>query len=149
MPLPDVTPFLAVHATSPEGLHGGTVIRAELVGDPAGRLDAVLARQVDTPEKFMRFLTLLLGLGNPHLLAMLAGTGAGDRGVARFGAGPGIFELALRALADQPEAIADLDRLVQRLRATREGQAVLPAGFEELWVTFAAAHSRLSRAGSR
>src|SRR5207249_4556058 len=41
VPLPDVTPFLAVRATSPEGLHGGTVIRAELVGDPAGRLDAV------------------------------------------------------------------------------------------------------------
>ena len=70
--LPDITPFLVVRAISPEGLHGGTVIRGLLRNDPAGRLDEVLARQVNTPEKFLRFLMLLLGLGQPYLLAMLA-----------------------------------------------------------------------------
>jgi hypothetical protein len=149
VPLPDVTPFLAVRAISPEGLTQGTVIRAELLGDPAGRLDAVLARQVDTPEKFLRFLALLLGLGNPHLLAMLAGSGTGNHDHARLAVGPGIFELALRALADQPDAVADLDRLVRSLQATEKGRSVLPAGFDELWVTVVAAHARLTKVGAR
>ena len=149
VPLPDVTPFLAVRAASPEGLERGTVIRAELVGDPAGRLDEVLARQVDTPEKFLRFLALLLGLGNPHLLAMLAGGDPGGPAGARLAAGPGIFELAVRALAEQPDAIADLDRLVRRLQSTELGRTVIPAGFDEMWATVTAAHAQLSPAGSR
>lgn len=147
VPLPDVTPFLVVRAISPDGLHGGTVIRGLLRNDPAGRLNEVLARQVDTPEKFLRFLALLLGLGNPYLLAMLAGGGrsAGGYGYANADAPPGIFELILRALADRPEALADLDRLVRRLRTTESGRHVLPDGFEALWQVVADARRRLGK----
>ena len=144
VPLPDVTPFLVVRATSPEGLQGGTVIRGLLHNDPAGRLDEVLARQVNTPEKFLRFLALLLGLGNPYLLAMLT-AGGSSMGYANTGAAPGIFELILRALADRPEALTDLDRLVRRLQATESGRQVLPDGFEALWEVVADARSQLER----
>ena len=146
VPLADITPFLVVRATSPEGLLGGTVIRGLLRNDPAGRLDEILARQVDTPEKFLRFLMLLLGLGNPHLLAMLAGDGGASLGYANFGAAPGVFELILRALADQPEALTDLDRLVQRLQASESGRQVLPDGFEALWNVVADARRQLGEA---
>ena len=133
VPLADITPFLAIRATAPGGLQGGTVIRGVLKNDPAGRLDEVLARQVNTPEKFLRFLVLLLGLGNPNLLVMLtAGEGA-STGDATIGRGPGVFELILRALADHPQALHDLDRLVQHLRATENGRMVLPEGFGDLW----------------
>lgn len=149
VPLPDITPFLALRATSPEGLHRGTVLRAELVNDPSGRLDEVLARQVNTPEKFLRFLALLLGLGNPHLLSLLTGSGDGKGPQARVGVAPGIFELVLRALAEHPDAVADLDRLVQRLQRTEQGRAVLPDGFDTFWPVVIAAHSSLHRAGAR
>ena len=149
VPLPDITPFLAVRATSADGLLRGTVIRAELVNDPHGRLDEVLARQVDAPEKFLRFLTLLLGLGNPHLLAALAGTGDGSHGAARIAPGPGVFELVLRALADHPDAVADVDQLVQRLTCTQQGRAVLPTGFDSLWPVVMKAYRRLTKAGTR
>lgn len=144
--LPDVTPFLVVRATSPEGLQGGTVIRGLLVNDPEGRLDEVLARQVNTPEKFLRFLALLLGLGNPHLLVILAGSGNSTDGSANVGAAPGILELILRALADRPEALTDLDRLVQRLAATDAGRKVLPDGFEALWRVVTAARRQVEKA---
>ena len=146
--LPDVTAFLVVHAISPDGLHGGTVIRGLLRNDPAGRLDEILARQVDTPEKFLRFLALLLGLGNPYLLTMLAGDGRSAGGYANAGPAPGIFELILRALADRPEALADLDRLVRRLRATESGRHVLPDGFEALWQVVADARRLLGNVSS-
>jgi hypothetical protein len=133
VPLADITPFLAIRAGAPGGLQGGTVIRGVLKNDPAGRLDEVLARQVSTPEKFLRFLVLLLGFGNPNLLAMLtAGEGA-STGYAAIGSAPGVFEIILRALADHPQALHDVDRLVQHLRATENGRMVLPEGFDSLW----------------
>jgi hypothetical protein len=134
IPLADITPFVVVTLTSPTGLAVGTVVRALLVNDPSDRLDAVLARQVDTPEKFLRFLALLLGLTDPTTLFDASGNGLG--GTSTFGAngsGPGILELVMRALADQPASLHDLDRLVQRLSATEHGRAVMPAGFESLW----------------
>jgi len=79
------------------------------------------------------------------LLTLLAGTGQEDSAKARLGIGPGIFELILRALADHSDALADLDRLVQRLPATEQGRAVLPDGFETLWPIVIAAHARLPR----
>jgi len=142
VPLADVTPFVVLRVRSWEGLRRGTVVRAVLVNDPAGRLDEVLARQVDTPEKFLRFLALLLGLANPALL--LNGRRHGDRARnSRTGVAPGVFELVLRALADRPDALADLDRLVRRLQATDTGRRVLPDGFDTLWPTVVEAHRRL------
>lgn len=150
VPLADITPFLALRAKSSEGLERGAVIRAALINDPDGRLDEVLARQVDTPEKFMRFLTLLLGLGNPHLLAMLAGSESGKGGsAAALGPAPGVFEMVLRALADHPDSVEDLDRLVQRLVRSEQGRGVLPPGFEDLWRVVTQAHEHLTTTGAR
>jgi hypothetical protein len=145
VPLPDITPFVVLRVRSPEGLQRGTVVHATLVNDPTGRLDEILARQVDTPEKFLRFLALLLGLADPNLL--LLGTGQDNRvGSTRITAGPGVFELVLRALADRPDALLDLDRLVRRLQATDAGRRVLPDGFDVLWSTVLDAHRRLEEA---
>ena len=83
------------------------------------------------------------------MLAALVGRG--DDGSQTGGIGPayGVFEMLVRALAEQPAAIADLDRLVERLRRTDQGRAVLPAGFDALWPVVAAAHRRLTRRSAR
>lgn len=144
VPLADITPFIAVRATSDdERFQGGTVVRGMLCNDPADRLDEVLARQVNTPEKFLKFLALLLGLADSGIAAMLAGTDGMSAGYTAIGTGPGVFEMLVRALADRPEALDGLDRLVQRLRATENGRAVLPAGFEDLWTVVEEAHRKL------
>lgn len=143
VPLADITPFLAIRAVAPGGLKGGTVIRGVLKNDPAGRLNEVLARQVNTPEKFLRFLVLLLGLGNPNLLAMLTVGEDASMGYAAIGSAPGVFEIVLRALGDHPQALHDVDRLVQHLRATEKGRLVLPEGFEDLWVVVREALGKL------
>lgn len=137
VPLPDITPFVTMRVSDNSGLTLGTVIHAPLQNDPAGRLDEVLARQVDTREKFLRFLALLLGLGDPAAL-WSADSGA-ELGVGSWGAGfadrTGVLELVLGALADRPRTLADLDRLVSRLRATDAGRQILPDGFEAFWST--------------
>ncbi|QGF22602.1 phospholipase D family protein [Raineyella fluvialis] len=136
--LPDITPFVTMRVTDPHGVTVSTVVHAPLENDPPNRLDEVLARQVDTPEKFLRFLSLLLGLSDPAALWTATTGPDGQSGGAwdpAFGGSTGIFELVVRALADRPEALRDLDRLVRRLRATDQGRNVLPQGFDELWAT--------------
>lgn len=142
---PDVSPFIVLRARDANGLTRGTVVRAALVGDPPGRLDEILARQVDTPEKFLRFLTLLLGLssGTPGSPWVPGRDGQGSGGSVESWGGPGVFELLLRALADSPSTLDDVDRLVRRLRTTESGQRLLPPGFEGLWSIVDAARRRL------
>lgn len=148
LPTADITPFIVLRAEADhEGVsvQRATVVRAELIGEPEGRLDEVIARQVDTPEKFLRFLALLLGLGSNPLNAGADET-AGAGGAWSFGrfSQTGLFELLIRAVADRPTAIGDLDRLVARLEETERGRAVLPPGFDQLWSSVREAHRRLA-----
>lgn len=143
VPLIEVSPFLRLRLTSEDGRAAACVVRAELRGDPEGRLDEVLASQINTPEKFLRFLALLLGLGQAHPLAKV---GLGDA-VTGSGGGlapaPHVFEIVIRALARSPESIDDLDRLVRRMLATENGAANLPEGFAAFWDVVTASRTHL------
>lgn len=142
VPLADVTPFVVLHVTlsgATQQVEGATVIRARLLGDPPGRLDAVIARLVDSPAKFLRFLFLLLGLANggvpPWFQATADGTGEGLGQESRPLLELGVFEALMRALVAHPAALDALGRLVEPLRETDAGRSVLPDGFEELWAS--------------
>lgn len=142
----DITPFVVLRVSQEdEGLRveRATVMQAELVGDPGDRLDAVIARQVDTPEEFLRFLVLLLGLADDPFIVASAGNGSGRRWVGQLGQ-TGVLELLVRAVADRPAALDDLDTLVEHLRSTDDGRSVLPDGFDELWTTVRAAQHQLA-----
>lgn len=130
----DITPFLALRVESPLGMRIATVVAAELVNAPADRLDVVLARQIDSPEKFLRFLFFLLSLGR-NLPPPGGGVGGiGGRGGSPFGeGGSGVLEMVLGALVTRPAALADLDGLIRRMQATEDGLASLPEGFVEFW----------------
>lgn len=143
VPLIEVGPFLRLCLT--DGSRTATcVVRAELRGDPGGRLDEILASQIDTPEKFLHFLALLLGLGEAHPFAALASGDAIGGNANGLAPSPQVFEIVVRALARSPESIDDLDRLVQRMLATRNGTAVLPGGFAEFWEVVIASRNQLS-----
>jgi len=151
----EITPFLCVSVTSDAGVSAGTVLLAELVGDPPDRLDLTLAEQLSTPERFLRFLLLVLSLGNPHLLAQLRRTGAltgdGATSLVDLGTGPGILELVLRALAERPESLDDLAAVVERLHDRRgpQGEPILPPGFAALWSAVEDARRALTAGGAR
>ena len=134
----ELTPFLVLLARGVFGkrqIERSTVVKAEMQGGPADRLDEILARQIDTPEKFLRLLLLLLGLGDTNVVTSalqprgLAGTWAD-------GAAVGIFELLVRGLAAYPAAIDRLDDVTRRLSARPDGTDVLPVGWADLWPVF-------------
>jgi hypothetical protein len=150
VPLADVTPFVVLTATDVEHsktsspIEYSTVVHAALVDDPPERLDVVLARQVDTPEKFLRFLALLLGLADISSLLDSTAEGAPfDGGEWGAGTGSGVFEIIVNALADRPEALRDLGTLVERLQSTDARSKVLPPGFDRIWESAATALSKL------
>ena len=133
--LADITPFLQITArltVAREVLERSAVICSRLQGAPEERFREILARQIDTPEKFMRLLALLIGF------AARSGT---DVAVASDGAwswspggGQGVLELLARALSERPESIDHLEAIVSHLRQSPSGRAVLPRGWDDVWL---------------
>lgn len=130
----DLTAFFVVKASAViEGiqLERSTVLRAVILGNPSERFDSIMVRQLDSPEKFIRFLVLLLSLGSgaaPHGLdASLGGEGIFGR------SSEGLFELLLRALAVQPESVDRLSAIVENLHGTGKAEQVLPEGWDSVW----------------
>ena len=142
----DITAFYVLTATLDDARvePRATVVRAELLDAPASRLDEIIARQVDTPEKFLRFLLLLLGAtadGFPTAAALLNDDGGS---AANWVTNPaGVLELLVTTLATRPHAIDDLASLVSRLTATEAGRAVLPARWDGLWAAVLDARASL------
>lgn len=138
IPVADITPFVVLflkdveNSTTTSPVELSTVVHASLINDPEDRLDEILARQVNTPEKFLRFVALLLGIAGDSPPGASPGTAPGG---SSWGAtsGAGLFELMVNALADHPQALRELGRLVDRLRSTDAGRSILPAGFDALW----------------
>ena len=140
--LTQITPFLVIRATDGREESSATVVIAALAGDPPERHDELLARQVGTPEKFLRLLALMMSLGAGGGMAELLGDGPGAAG---WHAGQlGVFESLVRALGGSPSVLADIAPLVDRLRRSERGRKVLPEGFAELWDLVWAAHGELT-----
>ena len=75
----DITPFLQLTASQRhEGtiIERSTVICSQLDGEPDDRYHEIFARQIDTPEKFMRLLALLMGFASGNAVARDGGTGS-------------------------------------------------------------------------
>ena len=133
--LVDITAFLRLTASRKadgDVLERSTVVCSRLEGSPDERFREILARQIDTPEKFLQLLALLIGFA--------AGTGTSvsesSEGTSSWsaGAGQGVLELLARALAESPESIDHLEEIVEHLRRSPSGRTVLPPGWDSVWL---------------
>lgn len=149
MPLAEVTPFLTAWVRTDEGLTGGTVLMAHLQGDPPERLDEILARQLDTPEKFLQFLAQLLGIEYVALTGTDA-SGSGSKSGSGWAGSPAVFELLVRSLVDKPRALDTLAGLIPQLAGgdKEPGTSSLPEGFTDLWAAVDGARQQLAQDAS-
>lgn len=133
--LADITAFLRLTArrkVNGKTLERSTVVCSRLEGSPDDRFRQILARQIDTPEKFLRLLALLIGFAS-GVGTDVSVTGSGSASWSG-GAGEGVLELLARALAESPESIDHLDEIVEQLRQSAHGRAVLPQGWDGVWL---------------
>ncbi len=133
--LADITPFLQLtaHRTfEAHTLQCSTVVCSQLEGETNDRLQEIMARQIDTPEKFLRLLVLLIGFASSSERDMPTN----GSGIASWSAeaGQGILELLARALSESPEAIDHLETIVEHLRRSSSGREVLPPGWDDVWL---------------
>ena len=133
--LADVTPFLQLTArrvVKGKPVEHSTVICSRLDGAPDDRFQEIMARQIDTPEKFLRLLILLIGFasGGSSDVATSVDRPAGWSA----GVGQGFLELLARALYEKPESIDHLESIVDHLRLRPNGRAILPQAWDDVWL---------------
>lgn len=145
----DITPFVSIHLHSGETTVS-TVVVATIENDPADRLDEILARQFDDPEKFHRFLLMMLSPGEfDFAAAALAGARDGRRAAnSSVHADSAVLDLVLARLAEGSTSLGELGSLVDRLRSTEQGRKAFPEGFLDLWAEVERAMRTLNE-GSR
>jgi len=144
----DITPFMVLVCVGRrDGLvvEKQTVVCATLIGEPSQRLNEILVRQIDTPEKFLRLINLLLGLGSGFNPESLVDRQTSDGTWSSGGLGAGLLEMIVRSLAERPDALDSLESLVNHLCATEHGKNVLPPGWGLLWGSVVGARKLIGR----
>ncbi|MBB1032616.1 hypothetical protein G6027_17405 [Dietzia sp. SLG310A2-38A2] len=140
--LVDVTPFIELSATHSDGTRRRALALARLEGDPAERRQAILADQVKDQESFVRLLTLMLELTRFGSDATWRFDHTGLLGLtdADPGAGIGLFEALLRAVAVGHGGLAEAKNFIDYLSRHNHDGSLIPDGFETLWDAVWAAH---------
>ncbi len=123
------------------------VVTATLEGAPDNRVAQVLESILSNPSQLLRFIRLLLADdGFETLRALEAGDGAGSSGASsQQRREQPLLESMLRALAEEPERLDALERLMTDLGQLRDGLKKLPPGFLAAWEPIRAARARLGR----
>ena len=99
-------PFLVVRVTDARGRepgHGGDSRRSP--GTRPERHDELLARQIDTPEKFLRLLALMLSLGAGRRRGWRTFPATAPEARGWHAGQLGVFETLVRALGTAPSVL--------------------------------------------
>jgi hypothetical protein len=138
-----LTPFWAFRITARVGRveqSAEFVLDLPVEGMPAGRTAALMAKMIDSSERFLRYLAMLLA-DDPLLPGAEGGRGrprtgaAGDRGAATWGSAM-VFENLVRAFGRNPQRLERIDALLEDLGKGGVGVDVIPADFLQLWDAF-------------
>ena len=131
--LTDVTAFLVISAYDTDDRSSSTVVKAELIGDVAARLNSIVTNEINDPAAFRRFLALLLAFGVPDDPT----DGENSAGTGSFGSWnqleQGLFEQLIRASVARPEVLNQLSGVVTTIVDQGDPHRVLPDGFADLW----------------
>ena len=150
--LDEISAFIRLtisESSAPDAARISTSVRGELRGVPASRSQDVIIRLLDTPEKLLRFIQLLLAIGQRETLDasldLVMGSGeGGDWATAEHG----IFEALIEAVARDRESLSRLAPIIERIIETGDKHHVLPEGWQELWMAVSQARNHLEGAGS-
>ncbi|WP_395245525.1 hypothetical protein ACGGZK_06850 [Agromyces sp. MMS24-K17] len=145
LPLTDISPFFVLTVTDERGASRRTIVTAELVGDIPGRRDEIISRQLTNRAAFLQLIALMLAFDDNDVEAGMAGLSGFFGGWQGAEDGSGLFETLVRAAGSTNGGLADVKRIVDRLRKAGapvgdDGIPIVPDGFDELWAAVWSAH---------
>lgn len=111
-------------------------LNLELEGAPEDRRERILRSVLKDRGRVLRFLLFLLADGDPQQASALfvsrdGASAQGDGNAA--GVELPLLESMLRALEREPTKLDHVARVIEDLRKTPEGEALIPEGFTEVW----------------
>jgi hypothetical protein len=112
------------------------VLNLPLEGIPVDRRDRILRTMLENRGQVLRLLLLVLSEDASDLSGFLMNTQNLDMGgIGHTPANWGVplFESLVRALDRDPTKLDEVAHLVEDLRRTSEGTALLPEGFDAIW----------------
>ena len=115
------------------------VLRLPLQGMPEGRAAAIMANMINSSEKFMRYLALLLSQDPSGPGTKLLGS-SGSMGASGNSGGAGggttvLLEPLVRAFSRNPGQLERIEALMADLKKGATAN-VIPAGFDDIWRAF-------------
>jgi hypothetical protein len=147
-----LTAFRAVRITAGRGQDSAElrfVLKLPLSGAPEDRFENLLHHVLRDSANVLRYLLFLIhhdGLSSGLITDIFAPHQDASRRRGANGAGSiPLFEELSRALATQPELLDGVQSLVDDLRKTEEGAALLPLNFDSVWKPIWSAREALRR----
>lgn len=150
MSFESLTAFFAFEVNGKKGkatLARRFVLNVPLHGAPADRKERILRYLLRDQRHVLRFILYLLGDQESQEALPLGSTTDGPAGFADAAEfrSTALFEQLVRALERSPGRLDGVHRVVTDLRATPEGQKLLPEGFDVVWEPIWAARQEIGR----
>jgi hypothetical protein len=149
--LDEISAFMRLtiaESAAPDAVRISTCVRGELRGVPVSRSQDVIIRLLDTPEKLLRFIQLLLAIGQREALdASLDFVTSSGEGGGWASTEHGMFEALIEAVARDRESLSRLAPIIERIIETGDKHHVLPEGWRELWMAVSQARNHLESLG--
>jgi len=127
------------------------MLNLESRGFPADRRQRLLRYLLQDRQQVLRYLFLLLGEEGSLSLASFAGVShnasGSTNGSEGYHAEPPMLEALVKALERNPEKLDHVERLVNELSSTEEGQALLPQEFHLIWQPLWQARQEMAKHG--
>lgn len=145
VPLVDLTSFIAFYLKIKRGDTEKAiefVLNLPVSGFPTDRNEKILHSIIDSPDRFLSYLSLLLSGETPETDPLAPRKPAEPCGVGFFGDSlSSLFEQLVRAYSRRPEQIDRIDALVRDFQQHSERAKVIPEEFLALWKSFKRAKS--------
>lgn len=138
-----VTPFWAFRLRGKVGKAEQTVgfaLRLPLKGMPEGRTAAIMSSMINSSERFLRYLALLLSddptvPGGDILRRGTRGGGAANGAEASWNTAV-VLENLIRAYSRNPKRLERIEALLTDLKQGTTAASVIPPEFEDIWQAF-------------
>jgi len=138
-----VTPFWAFRLRGKVGKAEQTiefVLRLPLEGMPEGRTAAIMSSMINSSERFLRYLALLLSddptaPGGDILTRGRQGSGGANGAEASWNTTV-VLENLIRAYSRNPKRLERIEALLTDLKQGTTAGSVIPPEFEDIWQAF-------------